>query len=310
MIALSIQNSKNICVSRRSILVFILFLAGCVHLDEAHRQACSQLVVMSRHVDSFFAEPRLLEEYQETRLILTAGSILRERSGLTFTGKNQVKLALPGLRDRWGLLIGGASEREEFDSEHIGDLQEGDYESYIRVFPKKQRPFDWDFDVGVKYNNGPQTFVRFKTQYNGNISISSFRAIQRMYWTNTYGLGEKTRFEIDQSVGAQSILREFAELEWSETSDGINLVWGVYLRSKLREDFGISYEWTHYGATHPWDYKYFDFTTRIRKGIFWSWLEFEIAPRLRFYRQHHVTYELSPLLEFKINLIFDTEHLR
>jgi hypothetical protein len=292
------------------ICIFLtLITGGCIHMQNAHDRAARQIAELAQSVDSLFAEPRELDQYEKTRLIISGGFIHKEEGRTLFSGHNQFKIALPGLKDRWGVLIGGSSDRSELELTDIDEVDQGDYESFLRFFPKEKRHLTWDFDLGIKYKSEVKYFGRVTGQYNNEWNEFPYRIIERIYWLNDDGFGEKSRFELDQKIGERSLTREFVELEWSETSTGIDISGGAFLRTQIRKGFGVGLEWTNYAHSHPWNYDYFDLVVRIRKSIGWEWLEAELSPRTRFYRKQGMSFDPSPSVEFIVSIRLDAEHL-
>jgi hypothetical protein len=282
---------------------------GCLHLNNARNNASHKITEMAQSVDSFFAEPRALEEYENTRLILSGGLIFKEQGKMLFSGHNQFRIALPGLKEKWGVLIGGSSDRDEFELKNLDQADQGQYESFLRFFTSKDRRIDWDFDVGLKYNSGAKYFGRLTGRYDNQWNECPYRIIERIYWLNDDGFGEKSRFEIDQLATPKMLIREYAEFEWSEISEGLDIRYGVYLRSQINAGLGVGFEWLNYAHTNEWSFDYFDLVARVRKTVYWPWLEAELAPRLRFNRDSGVNFSTAPSVEFTLSIRLDSQSL-
>ncbi len=299
----------------RSRLLFFVFtgvigvlfsgLQGCTHIEKRHRQACTQLVKLAQELDTKLAEPREDEEYRSTRVTLSGGAQFIQGEGAKISGRNQAKIPLPALKDKWGVIIGGESDREG----QLSSLKDRDYESFIRFFNKQDRWMNWDFDVGLKYSSEFKYFARIRGIHTGWFHCSQYRFIHRFYWRNKDGFGTKSRFEMDQQLTEKSMLREFFELGYGETTEGISVYGGIYIRAKATEKLAWSIELLHHGNTDPWEYRYFNFATRIRRSIYWDWLELEIAPEFRITREDHM-WDLEPGVEVFLNLTFDAEHIK
>jgi hypothetical protein len=284
-----------------------LAFSGCVRLQNAHTKASNGMVDFVQKVDSFFGEERAREEYRKTSLIAGVGTIIDKDGNVKFSGRNQAKIPLPVLKARWGVLIGATSEHDDLSKDTIGDPDQGNYESFIRFFTKNNRLIHWDFDLGAKYSNGIDTFTRARAENDGFLGGNEYRIIQSFYWTNREGFGMKNRCELDERTSRNTLVREFTEMDYNEITNGVELAYGAYLRVIACEGFGWGLEITNLATTDPWKYDHIDFTARVRKSVFWQWLELEAAPRMRFYPSDNWT--SKPSVEIILNLVFDAEHL-
>ncbi len=264
---------------------------------------------MSRELDSFFAEPRAEEEYHDTRLTLSGGVEFQEEGDISLSGRNKMRVALPALKDKVGILIGGDSDREGEDIRELTTTEERNYESFLRVFTEdNESPLNWDFDVGIKYHNEVRMFTRIKGTYEKCFRTKyNFRFIDRIYWRNHEGFGTKLRWELDHPIASYAFLREFFELTYSEQSDGLDIFSGLILRAKASDRLACSMELIHFGTTRPWRYRYFEVKARIRRSIYWTWLNLEVAPQMRVKRKDHL-WDIDPTIEVLLSLNFDARH--
>lgn len=297
-------------------IVMMLISQGCARINRTHKQACEHLASLSRELDAFLADPREDEAYHETRVKLTGGMVAAPDGASHWAGKSKAKIALPGLKDRWGVIIGGGSEGEaqistetttsaltdEIDT--LSSASSKNYESFLRIFTKEDLPLKWDLDIGLRFNSEAEVFSRIKGRRSGIIGCMQYHFCQQFYWENLEGFGAKSRFELDQQLIDYALLREFWEVKYSENTSGLDIFAGVYLRARARDDLVISLEITNFGTTEPWQYKFFRISNRIRKNVGWQWLELEITPQATCYRRDD-QWDLQPSIELLLNLSFD-----
>lgn len=315
----------------RMLLLNILFLAsilgstGCTHLDKGHQMTCERLIDLSQNLDAFFSDPREDDDYTDTRWRIGGGAVLDEDDTVNFTGRNSLKIDLPGTKERWGILIGGLTERSETYSTKTGEEvptispeaedgigvvdSERFTESYIRFYYKEQTPLRWDFDVGLKYSSAWKGFVRLRGKRNGTIGSSKYYFAQQFFWKNTAeGFGSKTQFELDQKLDPCAMIREFLEIQYHEDSSGLDLYTGLRIRTWASDQMGISLEWANFMTTDPWQFRYMDFIARFRRSIGRPWFEIEVTPRLRVKRTDG-GWEHERTLELIFAFVFDARHI-
>jgi hypothetical protein len=289
------------------IFVSLLFFSGCTRLDKTHLQACNQLVNLAQNIDALLADPQEDEEYHKTRLKLSGGVTWEQGEGARFSSKGKVKIPLPGLKERWGVLIGGESEKEGEDLQDIPDIDNRSYESFLRFFSREESFLNWDFDVGFRNKNGLQTFLRLKGRHSGWFHCSRTRFIQYFYWRSDEGFVVKSHFNMDHRLTSEVLLREFTEMEYGEETDGLEIKGGVSLRALPRKGLVWSINMVHFGTTDPWGYQYTEMSFRIRKSLFRPWLEVEITPVFKLKRSEGF-WKLEPRIETFLSITFDAIH--
>ncbi len=315
---------KLICLG--FFLQAFFWLMGCAHIENGYSAACEGLIDLSQNFDGFFADPKDDDEYYDSRWKIGGGGRMNRDREFELAGKHSLRIALPGTRETWGMLIGGSTEHETLpDSSDVrqpGMIQTGgpdiyradgsitESESFLRFYTKREMPFKWDFDVGVRYNNDWQTFVRLRAKRQGIIVTNPYYFAQEVYWRNTQEeLGIKTTFEIDQHFGDDILLREFIDVFYHQASDGLDIYTGLKLRSFLGDKLGVAVEWVNFLTTNPWSFRYMDFVCRIRRSIGRDWFEMELTPRLRMRRiEQEWRHEMSVEVIFAV--IIDADHVR
>jgi hypothetical protein len=304
----------------------LCLLTGCTHLENGYNATCAGLIDLSQNLDGFFSDPKEDDAYYETRWKIGGGGRLNKDNDLEFAGKNSLKIALPGTKETWGMLIGGSTEKENlFDSSDVSekpglinpdssssvqaDSSSTETESFLRFYTKREAPLKWDFDVGLKYNREWRAFARLRGKRQGSIGNNRYYFAQEFYWRNTgEEFGLKTTFELDQALHTSALLREFIDIHHHHRSSGLDIYAGMKLRTWAGRKMGVGLEWINFLTTNPWDYKFTDFICRIRRSIGREWFEMELTPRMRMRRLNHQwKHEMSVELIFA--LIFDADHV-
>ncbi|HPQ39709.1 MAG TPA: hypothetical protein PLV45_04990 [bacterium] len=306
-----------------ALLTMLLICAsGCTHLDTGHRATCEKLIDLSQNLDDFFGDPHADEDYNRTRWRVGGGAELTEDDTVEFTGTNSLKIDLPATKERWGVLIGGATERSEsydvttgeqtspISPEDSGDDEtERITESYIRFYSKMQTPLKWDFDLGLKYSSDWKGFVRLRGKRNGYIGRSKYYFAQQFFWRNTdEGFGSKTQFDLDQRMDECALIREFLEIQYHEDSSGLDVYTGLKMRMWAGNRMGVSLEWINFMTSHPWQYRYSEFVARFRRSIGRPWFEIEVTPRLKMKRKDGLWEQLTSV-EVIFAFVFDAKHI-
>ena len=306
------------------VLVFLPVLTGCTHLDRGHKVTCERLIDLSQNLDDFFADPKADEDYNRTRWRIGGGMELLDNDQVEFTGKNSLKIDLPGTKEKWGILIGGLTQRMDSYDVNTGEetstidadstdevLEAGERisESYIRFYSKQQTPLRWDFDVGLKYSSDWRSFVRLRGKRSGEVGNSKYYFAQQFFWKNTSeGFGSKTQFDLDQRLDDCAIVREFLEVQYHEDSDGLDIYAGLKVRTWAGDRMAISLEWVNFMTTDPARYKYSEFIARFRRSLGRPWFEVELTPRLKMKRKEG-NWEHLTSIELIFSFVFDAKHV-
>ena len=304
--------------------LLIALCSGCAHLDNGYDQTCARLIDLSQELDGFFADPREDDHYDDTRWIIGAGALYDKDDEIKFAGANKIRIALPGTRESWGLLIGGSTEQQNLietttrqtpgtidasSSDSVSPEGNPATESFLRVYSKRETPLKWSFDVGLKYNEEWRGFARLRGKNQGTIGRSSYYFAHQFYWKNTEEeFGLKTQFELDQALRECALLREFLDIHYHEASDGMDIYTGLKLRIWIGDKVGVGIELVNFLTTDPWQYKYCDFICRFKRSLGRKWFELELTPRLRMKRKNDL-WEYQPTVEVLFTLTFDADHI-
>ncbi|MGB4099703.1 MAG: hypothetical protein WBM02_09885 [bacterium] len=307
--------------------LIISILTGCVHLENGVNATCAGLIDLSQGLDGFFGDPKEDDAYHETRWKIGGGARVNKDNEYEFVGRNNLKIALPGTKESWGILIGGSTEKEPLSVDTYGGASQPDLilsspsspvqpdksstesESFLRLYVK-ERPFlDWDFDVGAKYNEDWKMFARLRAKRIGTIGTNSYYVAQEVFWRNTgEEFGLKTVFELDQPIGPCAVLREFISFYHHHKSVGVDIYTGLKLRTWAGRKMGVGIELINFLTTDPWEYRYTDFLCRIRRTIGREWFEIELTPKMRM-RKLSDEWKQELSAELVLALIFDAEHV-
>ena len=307
--------------------LFINLFSGCTHLENGYNATCVGLIELSQGLDGFFSDPKEDDAYHETRWKIGGGARVNKDNEYEFVGRNSLKIALPSTKESWGILIGGSTEREPSLVDTYSETGQPDYilsnsptslqsdksstetESFLRLYVRERPFFNWDFDVGTKYNRDWQMFVRLRVKRMGSIGSNSYYVAQEFYWRNTgEEFGLKTVFELDQPIGPSTVLREFIDFHHHYKSKGVDIFTGLKLRTWAGRKMGVGIELINFLTSDPLEYRYSDLLLRIRRTIGREWFEMELTPKMRMRRlDDEWKQELSA--ELVLALIFDADHV-
>jgi len=298
-------------ILRLALALLALLLGGCAHLrretpdwtrrlEEGRGKLHHGLVLLVRDVDRFFGDERVEEEYQDLRVAVANRFTLQEPLELDASVRLRGTLPLPILERKLTLFFGGDTEIDDPDSVKDAGREERNLESGLR-FLTGDGPWTFKVNVGASWDNGPKVYVKPGIRYEIERETWDFRTTQYGIWDSKQGFGIISSNEYDLAVAPRWYFRSRTDLEYSETSHGVELGEALILRYRPNRKWAVSLQYHFQGSSRPaFRHDVSGMGVRFRSLLHFPWLEQEITPFLTFNRGRN--YRPSPGLVFSLKI--------
>lgn len=262
--------------------------------DQGHEYLSQKFCEPAAWFDKFFSNERSDEE-------LSAGSFIRWRNefylskkeGPTLRSQLSAKIELPKLSKRLHLLL--FREDEDDTVSMLTDNPKSTFNNNssdaVNINQRKQlnlglrynfsKGFLSHFSLsgGIRAGTPLKPFVKGRYRYTKPFTEKSLaRFTETVYWKNTDGFGETTRFDLEHQLTPASLLRWSNHVTISEQSRGADLGSEWSFLHQLNERQAISFNLGAFGYTQPSTFDNVVINSRFRHNFYRSWLFYEVEP--------------------------------
>lgn len=260
-------------------------------LDKTHTKLSHSLCNQAVSIDRFFGN---FEEYTDTQ-VRSFVRIRNEISWQNLSGINarfkprvRAKLRLPTIENQLNLLL--TDDPIDEDNSITNDIEQnnepvGDGENFstaLRWTNQNNTQVNTDFDVGARFNDGINGFVRTRFRYIKALNqFNLLRIRQELFWRNQEGFGESTLLRFQFFHSAEFSTESNSQATFSESSKGIDWSQRISLYQQIDPKRAISYNLLAIGYTRPvFLTEDYGISLRYRKNIYRDWLFAELEPEL------------------------------
>jgi hypothetical protein len=248
--------------------------------------------------DSFFIDEREIEENVDRFIRVFNNFEYKQRDGLDWRIRVNARIQLPGLKERFSLMLSDDSEKDltqrsentqfrastlesasPITGNRVGDLREA-HNLSLRWGVVSTPQQDFSVRIRARLNEllTPSLIGRYRYSHGmGKNSLARFT--QSIFWEKEEGFGETSRLDLERLLHPDVLLRWSNIGTFSENSDGLD--WGsiLSLKHSMSERAAFSYDASIEGVTrpntHPTKYR---LGMRYRQNFLRPWLFFEIEP--------------------------------
>jgi len=279
-------------------------------LDEPQRYLSSGINGLTKGMDEFFSDEKVLYESSGSYIRLTGDTVLSEGGELGFVGDIKVRVALPNTRKKLKLVFetDPSEGREDLDQQlEDTPVEAAQDKSYFAGLEALWGEFKyWRFrpGIGLKLNSGLDYFLRVRANRLYKIS-DKWRAYlsDTVYWFDSSGYGNDASLEFDRKIEDDFLFRSTTFGGWTEETDYWDLSQVFSLTQSLSERRALIYQAGVYGVSEPTvfatDYL---LQVRYRKQLHSSYLFLELIPKIVFQRETDFESEYSFTL--RLEMIF------
>jgi hypothetical protein len=264
-------------------------------VDTAHAAVSRHVAEIADRVDGFFVDERVDEGFNRTRIRLRGGPRIRARDGVDPDLSFQLNLSLPRTRRRVGFFAsGGLNEDQTLDAaEFPGEREADDVGVGLRVFVLDRAEAQLNVDGGFRFVPQPDPFTRIRAVRPLLLGEFVLRPTQFLFWGLDEGFGEETRIDLDRALTRNLFGRLRGELEWSESSNGVEPTGRTFLFQRIDKRSALRHQFRIKGETHPSAIvTSYLLSVRYRRLLYKNWFYGEVEPLAEFKNKHD--WEFSP----------------
>lgn len=258
--------------------------------DLWHERISSNVTASARHLDNYFADEKLDEENNGTRIKLSLGVRYEQKDEeVKAITRANLRLQLPRTSKRLKLVFEDLVESDDPDRPGaiIDDVGDSRPDAALRYQLRKKKRYDLDLDAGVR-SSSQQVFLRLRGDRRFEVSDRlKFRLTESVRWFSRDGWVSLTQLDIDQLVAGDILLRSRSELEWAEERRGVRPMqtFSVYkpFSQKRAIRWDVGGDWPE--SPGPEETRYYTSLT-YRRMIFADWIFLEITPGVEFPQTH------------------------
>ena len=274
-------------------------------VDRMHAEITDRVTRSAAWLDAFFVDPVYDEEQNTTRLRLRLDVFAERGESPEFDVRANLRLRLPGTRDRWSLTVSG-DDTDDTDLDRGALQQQRQDESSIDLnYFLTRDPFrSVSISGGIKRRDGDYgLFVQPRFRQLWEMGDWNARFTQKIGYHSKTRFETESRLDFEQLFGDTLFFRATGEVDWYEEQPGIEYSGELLLRQLLDEDSVMSYQWINIFETKPEHVLDVAVVSATYRQRFWRrWMFYEIAPQLAFPndRDHRAT----PGILLRLEMLF------
>ncbi len=276
-------------------------------IDDYHEALSLRLVRTVAAVDTFFADERVLEETDTTRLRLSSTFRYIDGKDLTVQLGVSGRLALPHLQERFQVLVDADGREQDLRSglEDTDEVTDDDRSLFagLRWLSRETRHSRVHLDGGLRLRSGLVPFVRVRGRRTLTYDHWRVRLTQTFLWFEDRGLGQQTAVDFERWLDPLHLFRASPSVRWSEHIDGLDWRQGISVVHLWRPDKMVGFNVGVRGQTEPnIRVEEFDGLVRYRQLVYRDWFFIEVQPKLSFPREND--FNATPILALKLEALF------
>ncbi len=269
------------------------FLASLTHSNQWnkwHATLCSNVVQMATRMDNFFADDRLNEEGNDTRVNLSLGIRLKEGEDAKAINRLNVRLSLPNLSRRIQLVLEDMVESDDPNRPRgvLDDIANSRPDAAIRYTVKTRRKTRVSGDAGVRLGSSDQVFLRLRANRDFDVAENyQIRLTESVRWYSVDGWISSSQIQVNHWVGSAWLFRSATDLDWEEYAHGVtpSQTFSAFRTFSRRRALRLDIGGTWPESPNTREARYFTTITH-RRLVHSNWLFMQVAPGVEFPEQH------------------------
>lgn len=248
--------------------------------DLAHTGVSDWLVGTAAQLDSFFGDPRAVEEdYSDTYVRLRMGVTHSRLNETEWLSQVYAKVPLPKLSRRLNIFVSGGQEDESLAAEPKDSLQKTEKSSTVGV----QYVLDESVKGRWSLSGSIDPNVKLRYRYLQPLGSDWYaRYTQTMYWDVDKDEGIAVRGDLEKVVSPVTLFRMTADVDYWDGETGANWTVGSALLHRVSSRTAVALDAGVSGVSRPeWEPTLYRMGVRYRRNFYRTWLFYEIEPSLR-----------------------------
>jgi hypothetical protein len=264
--------------------------------DRFHLETTERLVSLSEYLDSFFLNPDNRRfDYRRTRVLAQLGLQVDSNGDLLVLQRLSARIVLPRLEERVSLYFSG--EGEDLDRT---EEEKSTSPFYLPTIESTRVRFGFNTALRFVFTKSDiylvqnQLGVRFRpsmdpyNELSGQLRIPLGRKFlwqpgQSLYWRESSGFGETTRYDLDYALKPGAIIRLHQEGTLSQETDGFEHLHSLSYLRQLEKERGYIFSLEARGETSPKkQMTQYLVVFAWKELVYKDWLYIETGSKLRF----------------------------
>ncbi len=279
-------------------------------LDDHQKLISDYLHITVLSVDNFFATNEAINESTGSHLRITVETLWPEGDGAKFDGSISLRARLPGIREKYRLVIESdpdeTKELLELESrnKNLGTSEnqnDGVYtglEKNVGYFGWKVRP-----SLGVKFRSPLDTYARLRMDRSHFFDRWALYLHESLYWFDSSGFGFDSTMRWDRPLNYMYLFRTTSLLRYTDLTDIYDLSQTAEIIQTINHRQAITYKVGVFAnsdnSLHTTDYLV---NLLYRNNIHSDYLFFDIQPQILFNKDNN--FEAEHELLFRIELYY------
>lgn len=283
--------------------------------DRFHLETTERLVSLSEYLDGFFLNPDNRRfDYRRSRVLAQLGLQVDSKGDLVVLQRLSARIVLPRLEERVSLYFSGAGE----DTPQAGE-EEASHPYFLPTIADTR--FRFGFNTALRFIFTASDYYLVQNQlgvrlfpdlepYNelsAQLRIPLGRKFlwqpgQSLFWRESSGFGETTRYDLDYALKPGAIIRLHQEGTLSQESNGFEHLHSLSYLRQLEKERGYVFSLEARGETSPKKQMTQYLVIFVWKELVHrDWLYIETGSKLRFSEEDN----FSPIPAIFFSLIAD-----
>ena len=254
-------------------------------------------------IDTFFSDNIIEDDVNGSRAKLSFFTRREIGKPVDYQYGVSVKLVLPNTDEHLNLLLESSeSDEDERESNPINTVDNVEYSTALRYIVEESERWKINFDTGVRWGLPTDPFSRLRFRRFAYFDDFRIKATQKFFWSGTKGFGEETKFELNQPLNIDRIIRYSAGAEYLLNDGFFSLNYGLTLYHELNASEILAYYFRAGGnSIEGPTFDSYGVGIRYRRKVYQDWMFVEVNPELK--TQSETEYDITPIIMFRFEAL-------
>lgn len=276
--------------------------------DEWHAYWSSDISGRVEYFDHFFGDDRLLDDNDDTRVVLRLGVKESSEDHLELQQNVGLRLALPNLQKKLQMVVDNVYDIDEptEDGNTGRAIRKSSPDTGLRYIFFTDERIRLNADVGVRLTNPVQVFGRLRGSYTVPFKRWQLRLTQRIEDYSSDGFKESSAMVWTRELGDGDLISSRSALGWQENRRGIepqqSFTYYDVLSSASSWKTTLRADWPE---TPSGGLAVYGLEATYRRLLHSDWLFGEITPGFEFIEEKD--YVFNPFLLVMFEIVFEKD---